>query len=432
VAEQKSTRIFELEALVSAQTATTDSCREEVVRLKTEEARLKTELENVTRQADERLSQANQQAGEKLSLLLEARAELTMQFKNLANEILDEKARVFADQSKTNLDTILTPLGKKIKEFEKRVEETYDRESKQRFSLENEIRNLRQLNTQISQDAINLTNALKGQAKTQGVWGEFILERVLEASGLVKGREYDAQVFEADEDGRRMQPDVIVHLPEDRHVIIDSKVSLRAYEQYCTGNGEANSGAVLKKHVQAFRRHVDQLSLKEYQDRFQLNSVDYVLMFIPIEPAYTLAVEADPTIFNDALEKRVVIVTPSTLHATLRTIAHIWRQEYQSVNAIEIAKKSGALYDKLVGFVEDLEEIGSRLAATQRSYENAHNKLFSGKGNLVNRAETIRQLGAKASKKLPQRIVSPAIEDPTDLGISEPGQGSSDLERRNQ
>jgi DNA recombination protein RmuC len=410
-AEEKNARIPELEEAILRNVECIAKSQEEGARLRAEQARLRAELESTTRHAEERFELASKQSEEKLSLLVDARAELTVQFKNLANDILENKTRTFTEQNKTNMDALLKPLGEKIRDFEKRVEETYDKESKQRFSLEGEIRNLRQLNTQMSQDAINLTNALKGQTKTQGIWGEMILERVLESSGLVKGREYEAQVCETDEDGRRMQPDVIVHLPEDRHLIIDSKVNLRAYEQYCTMEDGPGRDEEMKKHLTALRKHVDQLSAKQYQDRFQLNSLDFVLMFVPIEPAYTFAVQIDQMLFTEALEKKIVIVTPSTLHATLRTIEHMWRQEYQSKNAIEIAKRSGALFDKFVGFVEDLEDVGQKLHATQKSYDSAHRKLSSGQGNLINRAELIRQLGAKASKSLPQHVLTAAIED---------------------
>jgi DNA recombination protein RmuC len=350
-------------------------------------------------------------ATEKLELLLNAREELTAQFKSLASDILDEKSRKFADQNKTNLEILLGPLGEKIREFEKKVEETYDKESKQRFSLENEIKTLRELNTQISQDAINLTNALKGQSKTQGAWGEIILERVLEMSGLVKGREYEIQVTLTSEEGKRSCPDVIVYLPEKRHLVIDSKVNLVAYERYCSLADGPERDAELKKNIAAFRRHIGELDLKRYQDHYKLNSLDFVLMFVPIEGAFMVAVQDDANIFNQAFEKNLVIVSPSTLLATMRTISNLWRQEYQSRNAIKIAKQAGRLYDKFVGFVDDLEDIGSKLQSAQATYDTAYNKLASGRGNLVSRVENLRLLGARAKKKLPADLVEDAIED---------------------
>ena len=350
-------------------------------------------------------------ATEKLELMLHAREELTAQFKSLASDILDEKSRKFTDQNKTNLDALLGPLGEKIREFEKKVEATYDKESKQRFSLENEIKTLRDLNTRISQDAINLTNALKGQSKTQGAWGEIILERVLEMSGLVKGREYEIQVTLTSEEGKRSCPDVIVYLPEKRHLVIDSKVNLVAYERYCSLADGPEREAELAKNVAAFRKHIGELDLKRYQDHYKLNSLDFVLMFVPIEGAFMVAVQDDANLFNKAFEKNLIIVSPSTLLATMRTISNLWRQEYQSRNAIKIAKQAGRLYDKFVGFVDDLEEIGSKLQAAQATYDAAHNKLASGRGNLVSRVENLRLLGARAKKKLPADLVEDALED---------------------
>ncbi|MDQ2920326.1 MAG: DNA recombination protein RmuC, partial [Acidobacteriota bacterium] len=350
-------------------------------------------------------------ATEKLELMVHAREELTAQFKSLANDILDDKSRKFTEQNKSNIETLLRPLGEKIRDFEKKVEETYNTESKQRFSLETEIKKLRDLNTQISQDAINLTNALKGQTKTQGAWGEVILERVLEMSGLVKGREYQIQVTLTSEEGRRSCPDVIVYLPENRHLVIDSKVNLVAYERYCTLEDGPERDAELKKNISAFRKHIGELDLRRYQDHYKLNSLDFVLMFVPIEGAFMIAVQNDSTLFDRAFERNLVIVSPSTLLATMRTISNLWRQEDQNRNALKIAKQAGRLYDKFAGFVGDLEEIGSKLYAAQTSYDSAHNKLVSGRGNIVSRIENIRELGARVTKKLPQDLLDDATED---------------------
>lgn len=350
-------------------------------------------------------------ATEKLDLVIHAREELTSQFKSLANDILDEKSRKFADQNKTNLETLLGPLGEKIRDFQNKVEEVYDKESKQRFSLENEIKTLRDLNTRISQDAINLTNALKGQSKTQGAWGEIILERVLEMSGLVKGREYEIQVTLTSEEGKRSCPDVIVYLPEKRHLVIDSKVNLVAYERYCALADGPDRDAELKRNIAAFRKHIGELDLKRYQDHYKLNSLDFVLMFVPIEGAFMVAVQDDANLFNQAFEKNLVIVSPSTLLATMRTISNLWRQEYQSRNAIKIAKQAGRLYDKFAAFVDDLEDIGSKLQAAQATYDAAHNKLATGRGNIVSRVENLRLMGARAKKVLPADLVEDAMED---------------------
>lgn len=368
-------------------------------------------------------------ANEKLQLLVNAREELSSQFKSLANDILDEKSRKFADQNKTSLETLLQPLGQRIHDFEKKVEEVYDKESKQRFSLENEIRTLRDLNTRISQDAINLTNALKGQSKTQGAWGEIILERVLEMSGLVKGREYEIQVTLTSEEGKRSCPDVIVYLPEQRHLVIDSKVNLLAYDKYCSLADGPEREAELKRNIAAFRKHIGELNLRRYQDHYKLNSLDFVLMFVPIEGAFMVAVQADPTLFDQAFEKNLVIVSPSTLLATMRTISNLWRQEYQSRNAAKIAKQAGRLYDKFVAFVDDLEDIGSKLQSAQATYDAAHNKLSSGRGNIVGRVENLRLLGARAKKKLPAELVEDAMEaaagDAADMETIEPREGMS-------
>lgn len=364
-------------------------------------------------------------AAEKLELMIHAREELTAQFKSLANDILDEKSRKFADQNRSNLEALLKPLGEKIRDFEKKVEETYDKESKQRFSLENEIKTLRDLNMRISQDAINLTNALKGQSKTQGAWGEIILERVLEMSGLVKGREYEIQVTLTSEDGKRSCPDVIIYLPEKRHLVIDSKVNLVAYERYCALPDGTERETELKKNITAFRKHIGELDLKRYQDHYKLNSLDFVLMFVPIEGAFMVALENDSSLFDTAFEKNLVIVSPSTLLATMRTIHNLWRQEYQSRYSLRIAKHAGRLYDKFAAFVTDLQDIGRKLHAAQESYEAAQNKLVSGRGNIISRVENMRQLGARAKKKLPPDLVDDAMEDgdrdgPTDIETLEP------------
>jgi DNA recombination protein RmuC len=267
------------------------------------------------------------------------------------------------------------------------------------------------LNTRISQDAINLTNALKGQSKTQGAWGEIILERVLEMSGLVKGREYEIQVTLTSEEGKRSCPDVIVYLPDNRHLVIDSKVNLVAYERCCSLADGPERDAELKKNIAAFRKHIGELDLKRYQDHYKLNSLDFVLMFVPIEGAFMVAVQDDANLFNQAFEKNLVIVSPSTLLATMRTISNLWRQEYQSRNAVKIAKQAGRLYDKFAGFVVDLEDIGSKLRVAQASYEAAHNKLASGHGNIVSRVENLRLLGARVKKGLPADLVEDAMED---------------------
>ncbi len=351
------------------------------------------------------LQEQQKQNEEKLAVLQEAKERMTAEFKTLASDVFDAKHKVFKSESKEQLGNILSPLSERIKEFEKRVEQSYNDESKERFSLIKEVRNLQDLNARISKDAINLTNALKGESKTQGAWGEIILERVLEKSGLEKGREYEIQVSMKNEEGRRYQPDVIVHLPEEKDVIIDSKVSLTAYERYCSAEDDTERAASLKLHLQSLRAHIKQLGDKDYHNLEGIRTLDFVLLFVPIEAAFSLAVQQDNELFSDAFERNIIMVAPSTLLATLRTIQNIWRYEQQNKNAQEIASKAGALYDKFVNFVTDLENIGSKIESTQTAYRDAHNKLTSGRGNLVRRAETMRELGAKVSKSLPQHLV---------------------------
>ncbi len=356
------------------------------------------------------LQAEREQGTEKLALLSGAREELTTQFKNLANEILEDKSQRFTVQNKENLDALLNPLRERIKDFQTKVEEVYDKESRERLTLQTEITRLAELNTRIGEDAVNLTRALKGDTKTQGSWGEIVLERVLESSGLRKGEEYIVQGSFADAEGMRSQPDVVVNLPERKNVVIDSKVSLTAYERYCSTEDGSDRESALKQHLASVRAHVNELSGKSYQTLYELHSLDFVLMFVPVEPAFMLAVQADRDVFLDAFKLNVVIVSPSTLLAMLRTIANIWRQEHQSRNAQEIARQCASLYDKFVGFVEDLEEIGRKLAATQRSYDDARGKLATGRGNLIRQAERVKELGVKPTKNLPRNLVDSATE----------------------
>ena len=351
------------------------------------------------------LVEQQKQTEEKLALLQDAKAELNAEFKNMANEIFEDKQKRFREQSQNQLDGMLKPLGERIQAFEKRVEESYSQEAKERFSLIKEVKNLQDLNAKISEDAVNLTNALKGESKTQGTWGEVILERVLEKSGLTKGREYEVQVAAKSEDGRRLQPDVVVHLPDDKDLIVDAKVSLTAYERFCSASSPEERQVQLGMHIQSLKQHIKQLSAKDYQNVAAIRTLDFVLLFVPVEAAFSVAVQEDPELFSSAFDKNIVLVAPSTLLATLRTIQNIWRYEQQNKNAQEIADRAGALYDKFVNFVGDLEDIGTRVGAVQTAYDKAHNKLVSGRGSLVSRAETMRELGAKVSKTLPQNLV---------------------------
>ncbi len=356
------------------------------------------------------LNMERRQSDEKLKLLADAKEALAQQFQNVANRIFEEKGEKLVQQNVANLDTLLKPLGERLKEFQVRVEETYDKESKQRFSLQNEIQKLVEANARMSVDALNLTNALKGDSKTQGAWGEVVLERVLEASGLQKGREYDLQVSLESSGGGKARPDVIVRLPENKHVVVDSKVSLTAYEAYCSAEDDLARKRELARHIESLRNHVKALADKNYQSLYGIRTPDFVLLFVPVEPAFALALREKPELFEDAFHRNVMIVSPTTLLISLRTIASIWRYEYQNRNAQELVRQCTALYEKFVGFVGDLEDIGRRLKAAQGSYDDAYGKLASGKGNLIRQVERIRELGLKPSKPLPGHLTEGALE----------------------
>lgn len=333
---------------------------------------------------------------------------LTEKFENLANDILDKKSQKFTDQNEKNLSHILNPLKERIEKFEAKVVESNKESLAWNTALKTQIQGLAELNNQLNKEAENLTKALKGETKTQGNWGEFILESILEKSGLVKDREYFVQESMVTEDGKRYQPDVIVKLPDEKHVIIDAKVSLVAYERFVSSDDEEERKNQLAMHVQSVKRHIKQLSEKEYQKLNEQEGLDFVLLFIPVEPAFSLAVQFDNEIFTDAFNKNIVIVSPSTLIATLRTIASIWKNEYQSRNAIEIARQSGNLYDKFVGFTNDLLKVGRSMDSAKDSYEEAMNKLSTGKGNLVSRVESLKKLKVKASKSIDAKLVDRA------------------------
>ena len=345
------------------------------------------------------------------SVDLQKRAQV--EFQNIANRLLEENGQKFSLQNQQQLTHILFPLKEKIKEFEEGVDKRFLEETRDRISLKKEIEQLRDLNMQLSQDANNLVSALKGESKTQGDWGEFQLEMLLEKSGLTNGIHFDTQKNFKDENGRDKRPDFIINLPEDKHLIIDSKVSLTAYEKYFNAEKEEKRAKHLKNHIESIRQHIKDLNSKNYQRLYQINSPDYLLMFIPIEPAFTVAVEKDPRLFLDALDKNIVIVTTSTLLATMRTVSYIWKQEKQKNSVIEIARQSGMLYDKFVNFVDDLKAVGLRIDNAKNSYDNAMNKLVDSKkfgDTLVGRAEKIRELGAKTNKRLPKEMTAKGSE----------------------
>lgn len=332
----------------------------------------------------------------------------TKEFENLANKILEEKTVKFTEQNRENLKNILSPLQDRIQLFEKKVEDTHKESIDYHAALRQQILGLREMNEQMSKETINLTKALKGDSKMQGNWGELVLERVLEKSGLEKDREYFVQQSHTTEDGNRVFPDVIINLPDGKKMIIDSKVTLTAYERYINEEDDNQKNQHLKEHVVSINRHVEQLGNKNYQDLYHMESPDFVLLFIPIESAFAIALNEDTTLYNKAFEKNIVIVTPSTLLATLRTIDSMWTNQKQQENAIEIARQAGALYDKFEGFVGDLIKIGKKMDEAKIEYGNAMNKLVDGKGNLITSVEKLKKMGAKAKKALPESVLKRA------------------------
>jgi len=367
---------------------------------------------------NKQLTQAQTEAKSLATRFEEQKAELitikeqfTKEFENLANRIFEEKSQKFTDQNRTNLEVILNPFKERIKDFEEKVQRNYDEDIKEKAALKNELKLLFSLNQQMSKEANNLTRALKGDTKTQGNWGEFILESILERSGLVKDREYIVQASFTNEEGRRQQPDIIINLPEGKHLIIDSKVSLVAYDKYCSATDDGQMLIAAKEHITSFRAHLKGLSDKKYQTIYNLRSLDFVLMFIPIEPAFALAIQKDEQLFNEAFERNIVIVSPSTLLATLRTVANIWRNEKYTENANEIARIGGVLYDRLHAFVQELIVIGNKINQSQSAYEDAMKKLVTGNQSVIKSAEKIRILGAKATKTFDTKLLERAEED---------------------
>jgi len=364
----------------------------------------KTRLETEFKNTSEKL-EANKNEVEKLQ------EKFTNDFEVLANKILEEKSSKFTQQNKENLKIILNPLQEKIKVFEDKVDQTHKESIDYHAALRQQILGLKELNQQMSKETLNLTKALKGDNKMQGNWGELVLERVLEKSGLEKDREYFVQQSFTNNEGKRVLPDVVIHLPDNKKMIVDSKVSLTAYEQFVNEEDETLKTQFLKDHVASLNRHVAQLSEKKYEDIYKIESPDFVLLFIPIEPAFAVAINTDNHLYNKAFEKNIVIVTPSTLLATLRTIDSMWNNEKQQKNAIEIARQAGALYDKFQGLLSDLMNIGKRIDDSKKEYSNAMNKLFDGRGNLINSVEKLKKMGAKAKKSIPENIIDRASED---------------------
>ena len=384
--------IEQLKSTISGLELERDKYRDEREGLNLELVQKNTEFENLQQQNLKRDKELEQQ-----------QEQLRKDFELLANKILDEKSSKFTEQNKENIKNILNPLEEKIKTFEKKVEDTQKESISMHSALKEQLLGLKDLNLQMTKEATNLTKALKGDSKTQGNWGELVLERVLEKSGLEKDREYFVQQNFTLDDGTRVMPDVVIHLPDSKKMVIDSKVSLTDYERMINSDDEKE--LYLKAHINSIKKHVDQLSAKNYQDLYDIESPDFVLMFIPIEPAFAVAINEDNGLYTAAFEKNIVIVTPSTLLATLRTIDTMWNNEKQQQNAIEIARQAGALYDKFEGLVQDLTGVGKKLDSAKNDYSAAMNKLVDGKGNLISRVEKIKKMGAKAKKALPENIL---------------------------
>ncbi|MCB0530033.1 MAG: DNA recombination protein RmuC [Saprospiraceae bacterium] len=336
------------------------------------------------------------------------------EFENIANRLLEEKSQRFSDQNMQQLQTVLSPLKEKIREFEEQVDRKFLEETREKSSLKKEIEQLHQLNQQLSQDAHNLASALKGQSKVQGDWGEFQLETLLENSGLQKGIHFFSQMTFRDDEGQAKRPDFIIQLPDNKHLVVDAKVSLTAFERYYNTDSPEERDRFLKAHISSLRSHVDNLSRTNYQMLYQINTPDYLLLFVPLENALSIAAQADPKLFTDALDRNIVLVTTSSLLATMRTVAHLWKQEKQARSVLEIARQSGLLYDKFVSFVEDLKTIGARLDNARTAYDEAMNKLVSATrpgDTLIGKAEKIRELGARATKSLPQELIDQGTDN---------------------
>lgn len=393
-AEQRANDLFQQKSKLEDERSILD---QKILELTSELASAKKDLENLVLRLSEQKAET-----EKLQ------EKFASEFQNLANKIFEEKGKSFAEQNQKNLDQLLKPFQDKIKDFEKKVEEAYDKELRDKISLREEVKKLYDLNSRISQEANNLTKALRGDTKKQGNWGETILERILEQSGLKKGTEYETQFVTTNQDGASIKPDVVVFLPDNKHLIIDAKVSLTAYDRYVNSEEDTEREQFLRDHINSVRSHVKLLSEKNYYTGEGLRSPDFVLLFMPIESSFSLAVQNDNDLFHFAWEKRIVIVSPTTLLATLTTVASLWKIENQNKNALEIARLSGAMYDKLEGVIAELIKVGNSIQTTDAQYKSAMSKLYEGQGNVVKTAEKIKALGAKASKSIPQSLIDRA------------------------
>jgi len=369
------------------------------------------QLQGTLREKEARYQQESIASQEKLQLLENAEQRLKQQFEHLANQLFEAKTAKVDEQNRQSLNGLLSPLKEQLEGFKKQVNDSFGNEAKERHTLVHEIRHLQKLNEQMTKDALNLTQALKGDNKQQGNWGEVVLARVLAESGLREGHEYQTQVSLQNEAGKRYQPDVIVHLPHDKQVVIDSKMALVAYERYFNAETEQEKSQALAEHIQALKAHIRGLSQKDYQKLKGIQSLDYVLMFIPVEPAFQIAIEADASLVKDAMENNIILVSPTTLLVALRTIDNLWRNERQNQNAKVIADKASRLYDKLRLFLTDMEQIGQSLDKANSSYQGAMNKLATGRGNVIRQAESFKELGVEVKRSIPDSITEIAQND---------------------
>ena len=376
---------------------------------------IRLELTTANGVLEQRLVGQQSQYEAQLKLLQDAKKTLSTEFENLANRIFEDKQAKFSVQNKEALEVTLSPLRRDIGDFRKQVESAYDKENADRNKLVGQLSELQKQTMQVSADAVSLANALRGDNKAQGNWGEFILEKLLEDSGLSKGREYDTQVALKDEDGKRRNPDVIIHLPEGRDIVIDAKVSLVDYERYFHAEDDETKKQCLRQHLNSLRAHIKGLSHKDYEKLEGVNSLDFVLIFVPVEAAFMLALDQDPEMMRDAYDRGIILVSPSTLMVTLRTIKNLWRYADQSRNAQIIADKAGGLYDQFVRYIESLDEVGKHISKSQEAWDTAHKRLSTGKGNLVRRTEELKKLGAKAKKSLPESAGLDAFDTPAQL-----------------
>jgi DNA recombination protein RmuC len=360
--------------------------------------------------AETNLANINERLENQKEEVLSLQKKLTSEFENLANKVLDEKSKTFKEENRQQLDAILNPFSQNLKEFKLTIKDTYEKGLKERTEISTELKQMQHLNQKLQEEAANLAKALKGDSQKQGRWGEMILERILESSGLENGMHYKLQDSFTIENGKRFRPDAVVYLPDDKHIIIDSKVSLVAYDKFVNAENEIDRSVAIKEHILSVRTHVKELASKDYLNNLGLNTPEYLLMFIPIEASFSAAMTYDNTVFNEAWDNRIVIVSPATLIATLMTVSAIWKQTKQTENALKIAERGGKLYDKFKGFVEDLEKVGAGLSKAQSEYEKAMNKLHTGSGNLVRQTEELKTLGAKTTKSIAKNILDSATE----------------------